>query len=98
MSEQLEEIFNKSGLIANRQKRRPSNKPKPSGEHVKPSKIPKRCKALKAKHKVDIILDVWTKLKQLMEEYQRLVQKSIDASGRLLIYSFFENEDQPKKS
>jgi hypothetical protein len=78
MTEQLKEIFSKTGVIANLSR----GQPKKSGvseEHAKPFKIPKRQR-LRAKRKLDLILDVRTLLKKPAEEYQRLVRKNMAAS------------------
>jgi len=53
-----------------------------SKEQVKPPGVPRKHR-LRAKRKLDIILDVRPKLRQLVEEYQRLIRKKMNASSKL---------------
>jgi len=76
--EQLNKLFSKTGIVANRPRGRP-RKTGVSKEQVKPSKVPKK-ERLRAKRKLDILLDVRPLLKQLVEEYQRLIRSKMNAS------------------
>jgi len=75
--EQLKKFFGKTGILANT--RRGRHKKGQTTEHVKPSKVPKRQR-LRAKRKLDILVEVRPLLKQLVEEYQRLIRKKMNAS------------------
>jgi hypothetical protein len=76
--EQLKKLFSKTGIIANRPRGRP-RKTGVSKEQVKPSKVPKK-ERLRAKKRLDVILNVRPLLKRLVEEYQRLIRSKMDAS------------------
>jgi len=76
--EQLKKLFSKTGIVANRPRGRP-RKTGVSKEQVKPSKVPKK-ERLRAKKKLDIILDAHPLLKQLVEEYQKLIRSKMNAS------------------
>jgi len=65
-------------VIANRPSGRPK-KAETSKEQAKPSTIPKRQR-LKAKRNLDIILDMIPRLKELVEEYQKLICKHMAVS------------------
>jgi len=70
-TEQFKKLLKKGCIFANRQRGRPK-KTGVSKEQVKPSKVPKK-ERLRAKRKLDIILDVRPLLIQLTEKYQRLI-------------------------
>jgi hypothetical protein len=76
--EQLKKLFSKTGIVANRPRGRP-RKTGVSKEQVKPSKVPKK-ERLRAKKRLDVILNVRPLLKRLVEEYQRLIRSKMDAS------------------
>jgi len=76
--EQLKKQFSKTGIVTNRPRGRP-RKTGVSKEQVKPSKVPKK-ERLRAKKKLDILLDVLPLLKKLVEEHQRLIRKKMNAS------------------
>jgi hypothetical protein len=75
--EQLKRLFSKASIVANVRRGRP--KKGQTTQHVKPSKIPKK-ERLRAKRKLDILLDVRPLLKKLVEEYQKLIRSKMNAS------------------
>jgi len=77
-TELLKKLPNKGSIVANR----PRGRPKKTGvskEQVKSSGVPRKHR-LRAKRKLDILMAVRPFLKELVEEYQGLIRKKINAS------------------
>jgi hypothetical protein len=93
-TELLKKLFKKGCIVANVKRGRP--KKGQSTEQAKPSKIPRKYR-LRAKRKLDILLDVRPLLKQLVEEYQTLIRKKMNASRYAQDLVTFQERPPTKK-